>query len=88
MKDNKFKILVILAAAWAGIFLLTMRVRSPRLEQFDILLLFICFVWFAYWTVSMVRANLKKGTPSLDETTKPEQTEATNANTKETPKSV
>ena len=87
MKDNKFKVLVILAAAWLGVFLLTMRVGSPRLEQFDILLLAICFAWFAYWTVSGVR-NYLKGNSQVNEPNKPEQTEALNADTQEPPKSV
>jgi len=76
MKDNKFKILVWLAAAWAGMFLLTMKVKSYRLEQIDLLILFVCCGWFAYWTISTVRAYFRKETPPVNQQT-PQPTEET-----------
>lgn len=68
MKDMKFRVLCIIAAVWAGLFILTMRIKSPRLEQLDILVLFIGIAWFAYWTVSTVRASLKKDNIPVTET--------------------
>ena len=61
MKDKKFRILVWLVVAWAGMFLLTMKVKSPRLEQVDLLILFVCLGWFAYWTISTINQLKEEG---------------------------
>lgn len=77
--------MVVLAGAWLGLFLLTMKVKNPRLEQVDILILFIWMGWFAYWTISTVRSYFKK---DITVSEQPKPTEQTNAKSKKTPKSV
>lgn len=66
MKDKKFSILIKLAVAWLFFFLLTLRVKSPLIEQLDILILFICVCWFGYWTLSFFRG--KSMPPDQDKT--------------------
>jgi hypothetical protein len=60
MEDKKFKVLLYLGGIWLFLFAVAMKVKSPRLEQFDILIAFICVGWFAYWTLSSLWQYYKK----------------------------
>ena len=93
MKDNKFKVLIYLAVSWAALFLLTMKFKSPRLEQINILLLLVCFCWFAYWTISTIVSYMKGDTTVKEKieteikSYKSTEKQESNAKSKKTPKS-
>jgi tellurite resistance protein TehA-like permease len=59
MKDKKFRILCILGAVWALLFLITMRTKAPLLEGVEMMVSFSCIAWFAYWTFSLIRWTKK-----------------------------
>jgi hypothetical protein len=81
MQDKKLKVLLSIGAVWAILFLVTLRVKAPMMEGVEIVVLFAGLAWLAYWTLSTIRAVVKK-TPEPPA----QESEAPNAPTKEEPK--
>jgi hypothetical protein len=75
MQDKKLKVLLYLGAVWAVLFLVTLRVKAPMLEGVEVMVLVAGLLWLAYWTLSLIRAMLKK---------QPEQPKAPDAPSQET----
>lgn len=60
MKDKKLRILVIIGAIWAALFLITLRIKAPILEGVEVAVLVGGLCWLFYWTISIIRSIAKK----------------------------
>lgn len=84
MKDNKFAVFCILIMMWISLFIgamFGMKIH-PRFEQ---LITALCVVWFAYWSLSIVKCYKKTST---NETKNKPEDNNSNANTEKTKNSV
>ena len=86
MKDKKFTILCILGAIWLVMFIAMLcgaRI-NPRIEA---LVAFLCVGWFAFWTLSTVKAYFFKNDAPPIPPTQPTPETISNAKSQNPPQS-
>lgn len=59
MKDRKFLVLCGLGLVWLVMFI-SMLAGAKIHPRVEIMVYAVCVIWFAYWTISTVRACLRK----------------------------
>lgn len=57
MQEKKFQAFVILGIAWVIAFLLMLITKLPTARGVLALISVVCVLWFAYWTIVIIRGT-------------------------------